>query len=286
LIHEIAPKRFDNHYDPAKKPSEDCFVMHFLGRRFLSKVEGDQISLPSYGDVISAGASGGDFTFLFSISGEDYFRLELDSELQLEGFGYNDINVYRSCFPMDRSFAAISAFHLNNWYESERFCGRCGAKLIKDDKERAMKCPSCGNIVYPRINPCVIVGVIHDGRILCTQYNRPNAGKFALIAGFAEIGESIEETVAREVMEEVGLKVRDLRFYRSEPWGMSSSLLHGFYCRVDGDPAVHVDGEELAAGRWWSREELEAEYKPSHVALTSEMIARFMRGEITEEIFG
>ncbi len=284
MIHEIFPKVFHNHYDPEKAACQDSPVMCFQGRKLLCRVEGDTISYPRAEEIVPAGGpDASKLVFLFDISGEDYFLCPGGGPEAFADYEYRDISVYGKVFPLDRAYAAIIAFHLNNWYDTERYCGRCGHELVRDGKERAMRCPECGNLIYPRINPCVIVGVIHEGKILTTQYNRPNAGMFALIAGFAEIGESIEETVAREVKEEVGLKVKDLRFYRSEPWGMSSSLLHGFYCRVDGDPAVKPDGEEIAAGRWWTPEQLQECYTPSHVALTSEMITKFMRKEVTEE---
>ena len=287
LIHEIYPKVFFNQYDPSKRPAAEDRVIAFAGREFLCRIEGDQISYPSYSEARAAAPDDAAFIYAFDISGEDYYLCRTPERLSIEGFEYSDISTYGKVFPMDRAYAAIIAFHLTNWYSSERYCGRCGSELVPDGKERAMRCPKCGNLIYPRINPCVIVGVINDGKILCTQYNRPNAGRFALIAGFAEIGESLEECVKREVMEEVGLKVKDLRFYKSEPWGMSSSLLSGFYCRVDGDPEPHPDGVEIAAGRWFSREDLLEIYTPSHVALTSDMITKFMRGEVTEEsLFG
>lgn len=293
MIQDIQPKKLNNQYDPSRMPKSDSPVLHLLGRKLFCRLDGQTISFPTYEQVFAAAGFSeekmpgintpkADLIYLFEIDGEDYFLLRRADSLSIEGFDYSDISVYGKSFPQDRSFAAITAFHLNNWYESEKYCGHCGTELVLDSKERMMKCPECGNMIFPRINPCVIVGVFYDGKILCTQYNRPNAGRFALVAGFAEIGETIEDTVRREVMEEVGLKVKNLTFYKSQPWGMSSSLLHGFLCEAEsGD--FHVDGVELASAHWFSREELLECYTPSHVALTSNIITRFMRGEIGPE---
>ena len=121
--------------------------------------------------------------------------------------------------------------------------------------ERAMQCLDCGRVVYPQICPSVIVGITDDSRILMTKYasSHSNYKKYALVAGYAEIGESLENTVAREVMEEVGLKVKNIRYYKSQPWSFSDALLVGFFCEVDGNAEIKMDTEELSAAEWFER---------------------------------
>ena len=158
--------------------------------------------------------------------------------------------------------------------------------LEHDVNERMMHCPRCGNMIFPRINPSVIVAVTHGDYLLLTQYaNRPGATRTALIAGFTEFGETAEQTVHREVMEEVGLKIKNLRYYKSQPWGISGGgLLLGYWCELDGDETIHLDNFELADGAWVSREELRRDYRDNGVALTSEMIARFAAGREYEPV--
>lgn len=140
-----------------------------------------------------------------------------------------------------------------------------------------MRCPKCGAMVYPRISPAVIVAVTDGDKLLLTKYSdRPVRG-YGLIAGFNEIGESIEETVHREVREEVGLRVKNLRFYKSQPWSFSSSLLVGFFCDLDGEEKITLQEDELAEGTWFSREELD--YTDENVSLTNEMICLFQEGK-------
>jgi len=139
-----------------------------------------------------------------------------------------------------------------------------------------VECPKCGASYYPRISPAVIVAVTDGDRLLLTRYaDRPGVN-YALIAGFCEVGESIEDTVRREVMEEVGLKVKNIRFYKSQPWGFSSSLLVGFYCDLDGSGEVTLDGEELALAEWFDRKDIAV--NDTSISLTSEMIDTFRRG--------
>ena len=144
-----------------------------------------------------------------------------------------------------------------------------------DSRERALVCSGCGNKVYPRINPAVIVGVVNGDRLLITRY-RTGFAYNALIAGFTEIGETLEETVRREVMEEAGIRVKNIRYYKSQPWGMASDLLVGFYCDVDGDDTIKMDESELKYAQWLRREEIELQ--PGEHSLTNEMMKLFKSG--------
>ena len=140
-----------------------------------------------------------------------------------------------------------------------------------------MVCPDCGLIEYPKICPAVIVAVINGDKLMVTRYaDRPFRG-WALIAGFVEIGETLEDTVRREVMEEVGVKVKNLRYYKNQPWSFTDTLLCGFYCDLDGDDTVTLDTAELKEAHWLSREELPP--RQNEASLTAEMMERFRLGE-------
>jgi len=173
-------------------------------------------------------------------------------------------------------FAAYSAFHLDKWYRANRFSGCCGTKTEPDTVERALVCPSCGSKTYPRINPAVIVGVKNGDRILLTKYKSGFAHN-ALVAGFVEFGETLEQTVRREVMEEAGIHVKNIRYYKSQPWGIALDLLAGFYCEVDGDDTIRMDRSELKYAEWVRREDIILQ--PSDHSLTNEMMKRFKEGK-------
>ena len=150
--------------------------------------------------------------------------------------------------------------------------------MKRDGKERMLYCEACHNMEFPKICPAVIIGVTDGNRILMSKYAGRAYKKYALLAGFTEIGETVEETVAREVMEGVGLKVRNIRYYKSQPWSFSDTLLMGFYCDLDGDGAITLDREELALAEWFDREDI-----PDHMStesLTNEMIMKFKNGEV------
>ena len=165
---------------------------------------------------------------------------------------------------------ALAPLH-GTGYQSHEPSSECFAALI------ALLMPA--SISYPIVISAVIVAVLDHGRLLMTKYaNRPLIRRYALIAGFCEIGESFEDTVRREVMEEVGLCIKNLRFYKSQPWVLTDSLLLGFFCDVDGDPTPVLRDGELALAEWHTPEDVPADY--SRISLTGEMIDRFREGRI------
>ncbi len=179
------------------------------------------------------------------------------------------------------SFGGAVGWQLANWYDLHRFCGRCGGETVHSETERAIICPKCGHAYYPRISPVVIIAILDHDRILLTRYNRSGYRRHALVAGFVEIGETLEDTVRREVMEEVGLKVKNIQYVESQPWPFSSSLIAGFRAEVDGDPTVHLNtdgGEELSEAVWVQRDEIEIE--DNNVSLTWDMIRQFKDGKM------
>ena len=127
--------------------------------------------------------------------------------------------------------------------------------------------------MFPRINPAVIVAVSHGDELILTKYAGREYKKYALIAGFAEFGETIEQTVQREVMEEVGIRVKNLRYYKSQPWGFSGSLLFGFFAEAEGDLTIYRQEDELAEAMWVPAEEIVLDIE--EISLTREMILKF-----------
>ena len=150
--------------------------------------------------------------------------------------------------------------------------------MSKSNKERMLYCESCGFQVYPTISPCVLVAVHNNDRLLITKYAGRGINRYALIAGFIEIGESLEQAVHREVMEEVGLKVKNLKFYKSQPWPFTDTLLSGFFAELDGNDKIIMEEDELALAIWLKKEDIPpADMK---ISLTSEMIEVFRTDSI------
>ncbi|MBR0091114.1 MAG: NUDIX domain-containing protein, partial [Lachnospiraceae bacterium] len=163
--------------------------------------------------------------FLFSIDDTSYYFFDYAALSEIDDLPADclllTVRKLRSEGHCERhvSFAAFTALHLCRWYQENRYCGSCGTKTLPAIQERALDCPSCNRRLYPRIAPAVIVGVTNGDEILLTRYANRYHAFHALVAGYNEIGETLEDTVHREVMEEVGLRVKNIRYYKSQPWG-------------------------------------------------------------------
>lgn len=265
MIQEIAPHIFRNEYRHVKAEKEDICLGYKNGK-ILVNIKDGRIVYPTFKTLdLSSGKS----IYAFSIDGTPIFLTQEEAKETGE-FTYQPINILRQALPKELAYAGIVGNHLNIWYQDNTFCGRCGEHLEHDTKERMLYCPSCANKVYPIICPAVIVCVIHQGKVILTKYAGRDYTKYALIAGFAEIGETIEETVSREVMEEVGIKVKNITYYKSQPWGFSGGLLMGFFCEADGDTALTIDTNELSLGEWVDIRQLKD--MDDGVSLTREMM--------------
>ncbi len=275
MIQDIAPKVFHNEY-VHKQPGPDDQVLIYKRRRSLMHVDRDgEVMFPLKKECPPRLH----YTYLFRIDDEEYYLGQYLHEEELEpllerGFTWEDNRAYRAGEPRDKCFAGITGFQLGGWYRRHRFCGSCGAVLRQDEEERMMLCPECGEMYYPQICPAVIIGVVHNGKLLMSKYRDRAYRNFALLAGFNETGESIEETVHREVREEVGLEVRHLVYYKSQPWAFSDTLLMGFFCELDGsDDTITIDADELMEAGWYPPSEIPEDME--RASLTSEMMQVF-----------
>lgn len=256
-----------------KMPKKDSEILFFCGGLLLIKDSELGIMFPKYENVQELCKH---CSYLFCLDGVDYFRVVLEKEDlpgSLKTYRWVKRRELRSLQPKEKVLLSITGMHLNGWYEKNKFCGACGNELTSDEKERMLRCNQCGNMVYPRINPAVIVGVVRGEEILLTKYRDREYKKYALVAGFAEIGESLEQTVVREVMEETGLVVKNVRYYKSQPWGFSDNILAGFFCQVDGESKIIMDQEELAVAEWVERKDIPI--SGEGLSLTQEMMERF-----------
>ena len=276
MIQDLGSHCYHNEYHPVPPKANDC-ILFFRDRKVLVKVTEDTFSFPDFQYTVEYYPRiYTSYTYLFSIDQKNYYLIRDESLDTLPGYTMEDIIIFRNLGPQVNGFALITGYQLHNWYETRKFCGKCGHPLVPDTRERMMYCPHCKNTEYPKISPAVIVGVRNGNRLLMSKYAGGTARRYALIAGFAEIGETLEETVKREVMEEVGLKVKNIEYYKSQPWSLSSSLLMGFYCDLEGSDQIVLEEDELSEAEWFERDDIP--YDDYDVSLTREMMIRFKKG--------
>jgi len=169
----------------------------------------------------------------------------------------------RSAFPLmallhgDDAPIFAAALSLARWHSRHRFCANCGrpTKIIRGGWSR--RCPSCGAEHYPRVDPVVIMLAEHDGKLLLGRQPRYPAGRYSALAGFVEVGENLEAAVARELFEEAGVSVRNIRYMASQPWPFPSSLMLGCHAEAESDQ-LKIDTAELEDARWFGRAEIAA----------------------------
>ena len=287
MIQDIEPHEYRNEYQPLP-PDEDSIFLAYSGRTILAAMEGRQIRFPTFGEMeayMDRQKLYEDYTYLFAIDGMRFYLgnpLGISEEEQeidfrtIKGYEMLDTQTLREGGPKYLNFAGVTGWQLHRWYTSRRYCGRCASPMVKDAKERMMFCPECHLMDYPKISPAVIIAVTDGNRILMSKYAGREYKKYALLAGFNEIGETIEETVKREVMEEVGLQVKNITYYKSQPWSFSDTLLLGFFCELDGEDKITLDQEELALAQWFEREDIPV--KEDDLSLTNEMMIAFKNG--------
>ncbi|MCW8330744.1 NAD(+) diphosphatase [Photobacterium sp. SDRW27] len=150
---------------------------------------------------------------------------------------------------------AGKATQLSHMLHSQSFCSACGGQCQLAENELAMRCLQCHASHYPRVSPCVIVAVRKQDKILLAQHPRHKTGMYTVVAGFVEAGETLEQCVAREVEEETGIKVTNIRYFGSQPWAFPSNLMMGFLADYDSGE-LNPDYQELSDAIWAGEEDL------------------------------
>jgi NAD+ diphosphatase len=196
----------------------------------------------------------------------DYLFLGLDEGaplfaplVRMQSLGQRAWSVFRLLSMMSGRDAAIwgAARSVNEWHNRHGFCGICGTGTEIFRAGWGRKCPNCGGEHFPRVDPVVIMLAEHDGRVLLGRQPQYPQGRYSALAGFVEPGESIEEAVARELMEEAGIAVRDVRYVASQPWPFPGQLMMACIASADSD-LLNLDSNELEDAFWATRAEVEA----------------------------
>ena len=277
MLQDLAFGRLENEFRNITPSEADIVLCFHEGQVLLCRDADDGLTLPTLARMAAWQTPAVPPRYLFRMQEQNFFLwTDAAPTVLTDGFAFEPTRTLRQLKSKEICFAVMTGWHLYNWYRTNRLCGCCGTPTQHDSKERMLRCPNCGNMIFPRISPAVIVAVTDGDRILLSKYAGRAYTRYALLAGYTEIGETIEQTVHREVMEEVGLRVKNLRYYKSQPWGVDGNVLMGFFCDVDGSDVIHIDENELSMADWYFRFDL-----PAHddgISLTREMIRVFEEG--------
>jgi NAD+ diphosphatase len=229
------------------------FIVHPKG--LVLRRVGEKIILPSDADAAALGLDIANAHLIGRHENADALAIPI-AEVA-EGSPYEIIGFRALIAFFDIEIFALvgRAMHVVDWATTSKFCGRCGSLTVRSEKERCMLCLKCGLPTYPRIAPAIIVLVRRGKQALLARNAKFPGAFYSTLAGFSEIGESLEETLVREVREEVGIGVNDIRYFGSQPWPFPHSLMLGFTATwLDGE--IKIDGEEIADAQWFSADAL------------------------------
>ncbi len=197
-------------------------------------------------------------------------KLDLDTNSRLS---FVDLWELASLVDKNTWQVASIAFELVDWYQKSFFCARCGSKMSSSLKEYAKKCPSCYYIDYPRISPSIIVAVRKENKILLAHNAKFPNDLYSVIAGFVNPGEDLEDAVKREVKEEVGIDIKNIKYVASQPWPFPNSLMIGFMADYEKGEIV-PDGQEITSAKWFEIEEIP--WIPSKISIARYLIDLFI----------
>ncbi len=183
---------------------------------------------------------------------------------------------------LDESFhmIAMKASHMLEWDRTSRYCGSCGAGLIRAKGMNAKECPDCCLLNFPRISPAIIVLVERENRVLLARLKRFSEELYSVIAGFVEPGETLEETVQREIEEEVGISVKNISYFGSQPWPFPDSLMIGFTAEYESGE-IRIDEAEITDARWFEPDRLPT--IPGSISIARKLIDWFVDKKLSEK---
>ncbi|MEB3210577.1 MAG: NAD(+) diphosphatase [Leptolyngbyaceae bacterium] len=290
-MHPINPFRppatFIPQVAPPESPPACAWWFVFVGDRLLVKQEGEKTTLPQALHLKEWGLAEGQgglhpgepTQFLGWLEGVGCYAAELDKEALRHpptGYHFEKLRLLYGVLDDDVFAIAGRAIQIVTWNRNHLFCGHCGTPMMQHETERAKHCPSCGLRNYPRLSPAVIMLVARGEEVLLARAPRFRPGMYSVLAGFVEPGESLEETVAREVREEVGVEVTNIRYFGSQPWPFPHSLMIGFMTDYAGGEIV-IDEVEIEAAAWFHKTALPP--VPGPLSIARKLIEAFVAGQ-------
>ncbi len=228
----------------------------FRDNHVLVKPVNDKVFIPFVSDISELELKPIRKLYLGSLDDTPCFSAELSTEtIAPDGMSFVGLRGVFGLLEEEMFWLAGRSFQMINWDRTHQYCGTCGFPTENKQDERAKICLQCGHINYPSASPAVIVAVRKERQILLAHSHRQPAGRYSVLAGFVELGETLEDCVKREVREEVGLAIKNIRYFGSQSWPFPNSLMIGFTAEYAGGK-ITVDDRELLDAKWFSADDL------------------------------
>lgn len=270
----MATEKFISSVIPPVKKDNPAFWFIVCGKKLLVNTEEGNISVPVLIDISELGFVPLRELYLGIYKGRHCYASEIretekiPENMALQGiwgmFNYLDEDIFR---------ITLRAVHTIDWDKTDQFCTRCGSKTENKTDERAKRCPVCKHVGFMRISPAVIVLISRGDHILLARSQRFKDEMYSVLAGFVEPGETLEDTVRREIKEEVGIDVKDIRYFGSQPWPFPDSLMIAFTARYAGGD-IRIEESEIADAQWFDCNNLPI--IPGKISIARSMIDWFI----------
>ena len=234
---------------------KDSYLFLFHNDELLVKESDGSTTIPLTSDIKLFASQPTNAQFIGVFHERECFIANISNDNILPGFSFKKVRPLYGHIKDEFFGVACRAFHIMNWLKTSKFCGCCGCGMHVSPQELAMQCPSCSHIVYPRISPAIIVAVTNGDQILLARSERFPPNRYSVIAGFVEPGETLEECVRRELQEEVGVEVHNIKYFGSQPWSFPDSLMVAFTAQCSTEK-ITIDNQEIVAAAWFSPDNL------------------------------
>ena len=240
---------------PSTIDDADLWFVFNKGRMLFKTIDGT-LQVPATRDLGRCRQQLTGRQYIGDLDGRHCFAADVpEAGLDGNALAYKELRTIFNAVDEELVWAAGRANQLATWSRNHQYCGHCGAACRDKADERAKICPACNLINYPRLSPAVIVAVVRDDRILLARNRRFRLPFYSVLAGFVEPGETLEACVLREIDEEVGISVDNLRYFGSQPWPFPDSLMIAFLADYAGGE-IRVDGSEITEARWFKKDQL------------------------------
>jgi len=266
-------KTFISEVTPPQEQAGPAWWFAFHRNRLLVEVGDDALRVPCRERFEELGVTVVQRHYLGRYDGLPCHAVDLADESLPAGMDFKDLRQVYGLLEEDLFVLGGRAVQIVEWDRTHQYCGRCGSRTQTKETERAKVCPRCGLHNFPRLSPAIIVAVERGDAILLARSAHFPQGLFSVLAGFVEPGETIEECVVREVKEEVGITVGNVRYFGSQPWPFPNSLMLGFTAEyVDGE--LELDPSEIAEAGWFRADSLPS--IPGRISIAGRMIRWFV----------
>jgi NAD+ diphosphatase len=274
MIETLKNKEFIAGIVPPAEGKDPALWFAFKGNNLLVSEDSSSVTIPPLKDLSELGLPVLNRNYLGLLEDCPCYAVEVPEDATPPpGMAFEGLRQVYGRLDEDLFWMAARAIQIVDWDRTHRFCGRCGAPTEAQKAERAKKCTKCGLLHFPRLAPAIIVLIERGDQLLLARARRFPTVMYSVLAGFVEPGESLEETVAREVKEEVGLSLKDIRYFGSQPWPFPHSLMIGFTATYAGGE-ISLDDNEIEEAGWFTVDNLPP--LPGKISIARKLIDWFI----------